>query len=393
MINALAETGDVPHEDQKRGRSRAKNNGHVRSPLEQYLHEINEMPLLTAEAEKELADRIQAGDEAAFDHLVRANLRLVVNIARSYLGKGLSLQDCIQEGNDGLMTAARQFSSSFNTKFSTYATYWIKQSIKAAIINQSKTIRIPAWAVAFLSQWRSAEQLLEKKLGRHPYEHEVSEYLKIKKTKMPYVRAALKLTSGQPVQPDEENDILSTVEGKGERSPLVEAERRDSIRRMQELMLTELDVRERTILSMRHGLGDGNDHELEEIGVALGITRERVRQIEAEAISKLGAAMGIDTERYSLVAGQNATKSARALLASTRKAALKPLLVHLNAHERELIHMRYGFDKQQPQTVSAIAVTLSLPEMQIEQTLAEARSILDAALKGIREKHRNNGHT
>src|SRR3989454_12212012 len=146
----------------------------VQSPLETYLREINETPLLKAEEEKELAYRIEEGDNQARDHLVRANLRLVVNIARSYIGKGLSLQDLIAEGNLGLLRAVEGFDPTMNTRFSTYASFWIKQSIKRALVNTAKTIRIPAYMVELLSKWRRASAKLQDELGRAPTQEEIA---------------------------------------------------------------------------------------------------------------------------------------------------------------------------------------------------------------------------
>src|SRR5205807_8381054 len=145
----------------------------VQSPLETYLREINETALLNADQEKQLAYRIEEGDSAARDHLVRANLRLVVNIARGYSGKGLGLQDLIEEGNLGLLRAVEGFDPGMGTRFSTYASYWIKQSIKRALINSAKTIRIPAYMVELLSKWRRASARLTEELGRTPTPEEV----------------------------------------------------------------------------------------------------------------------------------------------------------------------------------------------------------------------------
>src|SRR5438552_10674925 len=149
-------------------------NPSVQSPLETYLSEINETPLLSADEEKLLAVRIEEGDIEARDHMVRANLRLVVNIARSYTGKGLGLQDLIAEGNLGLMRAVEGFDPAMNTRFSTYASYWIKQSIKRAVINTGKTIRIPAYMVELLAKWRRAASKLHDELGRPPTHEEVA---------------------------------------------------------------------------------------------------------------------------------------------------------------------------------------------------------------------------
>jgi RNA polymerase sigma factor (sigma-70 family) len=148
----------------------------VQSPLETYLGEINETPLLSADEEKELAQRIEGGDSEARDHMVRANLRLVVNIARSYTGKGLGLQDLIAEGNLGLLRAVEGFDPSMNTRFSTYASYWIKQSIKRAVINTGKTIRIPAYMNELLVKWRRATAKLQDELGRIPTQEEKAQH-------------------------------------------------------------------------------------------------------------------------------------------------------------------------------------------------------------------------
>src|SRR5713226_766526 len=145
----------------------------VQSPLETYLREINETALLNANEEKELAYRIEKGDTRARDRMVRANLRLVVNIARGYTGKGLGLQDLIEEGNLGLLRAVEGFDPDMNTRFSTYASFWIKQSIKRALINCAKTIRIPAYMVDLLTKWRQAASQLQDELGRPPTSEEI----------------------------------------------------------------------------------------------------------------------------------------------------------------------------------------------------------------------------
>src|SRR6266481_9762649 len=156
----------------------------VQSPLENYLREINETPLLNAEQEKELAYRIEDGDSEARDQMVRANLRLVVNIARSYQGKGLGLQDLIAEGNLGLLRAVEAFDPSMNTRFSTYASYWIKQSIKRTLINTGKTIRIPAYMNELLVKWRRASAKLQDELGRNPTQEEIALSLNLPRKKL-----------------------------------------------------------------------------------------------------------------------------------------------------------------------------------------------------------------
>src|SRR5262249_11377690 len=165
--------------------------GSVQSPLETYLREINETPLLNAEEEKQLAYRIEDGDSAARDRMVRANLRLVVNIARSYVGKGLSLQDLIEEGNLGLLRAVEGFDPDMNTQFSTYASYWIKQSIKRALVNTAKTIRIPAYMVELLAKWKRANAKLQEELGRTPTQEEVARFMNLPKKKLNIIKKAI----------------------------------------------------------------------------------------------------------------------------------------------------------------------------------------------------------
>src|ERR1700730_5706104 len=177
----------------------------VQSPLETYLREINETPLLNAEEEKELAYRIEAGDGEARDRMVRANLRLVVNIARNYTGKGLGLQDLIAEGNLGLLRAVEAFDPSMNTRFSTYASYWIKQSIKRTLINTAKTIRIPAYMFELLSKWRQATARLQEEMGRPPTLEEVAQSMNLPKKKLAIIKKAIRIynTAPQIDQPEE----------------------------------------------------------------------------------------------------------------------------------------------------------------------------------------------
>ena len=170
----------------------------AQSPLETYLREINETSLLTAKEEKELAYQIIAGSGEARERMVRANLRLVVNIARSYTGKGLALQDLIEEGNLGLLRAVEGFDPGMNTRFSTYASYWIKQSIKRALINSAKTIRIPAYMVELLSKWRRATAKLLDELGRTPTAEEIAVELGIPKKKLHIVKKAIQLYNSTP---------------------------------------------------------------------------------------------------------------------------------------------------------------------------------------------------
>src|ERR1700680_369794 len=174
-------------------RPRRLRNESVQSPLETYLREINETPLLNAEEEKQLAYRIEDGDSEARDRMVRANLPLVANIHRGYTGKGLGLQDLIEEGNLGLLRAVEGFDPSMNTRFSTYASYWIKQSIKRALINTAKTIRLPAYMGNLLVKWRGASAKLQEELGRPPTQEEVARELHLSKKKLAIIKKAIRI--------------------------------------------------------------------------------------------------------------------------------------------------------------------------------------------------------
>jgi RNA polymerase primary sigma factor len=260
----------------------------LQTPLETYLREINETALLTADDEKELSNRISQGDAAARDRMVRANLRLVVNIARGYSGKGLPLQDLIEEGNLGLLRAVEGFDPNMNTRFSTYASYWIKQSIKRALVNSAKTIRIPAYMVELLSKWRRASAKLADELNRTPTPEDIARELGIPRKKLRIVKKAITLYNASP-NPDPEEGGLSLgdiVPDERIRGPEDELINTDNLTHVSRL-LDEMDPREATILKMRFGLDDCEPQTLKEIGESLGLTRERVRQIESEALRRL----------------------------------------------------------------------------------------------------------
>jgi RNA polymerase primary sigma factor len=260
----------------------------VQNPLETYLREINETALLTAQEEKDLSNRISDGDHSARDRMVRANLRLVVNIARGYAGKGLALQDLIEEGNLGLLRAVEGFDPDMNTRFSTYASYWIKQSIKRALINSGKTIRVPAYMVELLSKWRRANAKLSDELGRTPTAEEIAKELELPAKKLRIVKMAIQLYNSSPTSNNDDSswsmgELVPDERCKGPEEELLEHDNLKHVRRM----LNEIDPREASILRMRFGLDDGEPKTLKEIGEALGLTRERVRQIESEALSRL----------------------------------------------------------------------------------------------------------
>ena len=267
---------------------RKRTTGSVQNPLETYLKEINETPLLNADMEKTLARRIATGDSSARDHMVRANLRLVVNIARGYTGKGLPLQDLIEEGNLGLLRAVEGFDPERDIRFSTYASYWIKQSIKRSIINSGKTIRIPAYMVEVLTKWRRANAQLADQLGRTPSVEEVAKHLELPARKLKIVKKAIQLYNSTPQSEDPDSnwnmsDIVADDRHPGPEDELLES---DNLKHVN-LMLEKMDPREATILKMRFGLDDGQPRTLKEIGEILGLTRERVRQIESEALERL----------------------------------------------------------------------------------------------------------
>ncbi len=270
-----------------------RNRSGVQTPLETYLREINETRLLTAEDERELAERIAEGDVQARDRMVRANLRLVVNIARGYTGKGLSLQDLIEEGNLGLLRAVEGFDPSVGTRFSTYASYWIKQSIKRALINSAKTIRIPAYMVELLSKWRRANSRLTEELGRTPTPEEIARVLGVPKKKLPIIKKAIRIYNSTPQvdQADAGWSLGEMLMDERMRSPDEELLEHDALHRALEL-LDELDEREATVLRMRFGLDGLEPHTLKQIGEQLGLTRERVRQIETEALARLAESLG-----------------------------------------------------------------------------------------------------
>src|SRR5437764_2702760 len=276
-------------------RPRRPRGASVQSPLETYLREINETALLSADEEKNLAHRIEDGNSEARDRMVRANLRLVVNIARSYTGKGLGLQDLIEEGNLGLLRAVEGFDPTMNTRFSTYASYWIKQSIKRALVNTAKTIRIPAYMVELLAKWRRATSQLTDELGRPPTHEEIAKVLGLPKKKLNIIKKAIRVYNSAPQtdQPETGWSIDEMLMDARSKSPDMEMVETDDLSHVMPL-LDKMDKREATVLRMRFGLDDEEPKTLKEIGECLGLTRERVRQIESEALSKLSESLSAD---------------------------------------------------------------------------------------------------
>ena len=255
----------------------------------QYLKDIHDIPLLTAAQEVELAQAIEAGDESALQRFTLSNLRLVVSIAKRYVGRGLTLIDLIQEGNLGLMRAVQKFDWRRGFKFSTYATWWIRQAITRAIADKGRTIRLPVHVSEALTKLNAVQQRLTQELGREPTDEEIGAELGIDGQRVKETRLAARLPSSidQPIGDDEDTSVADFVMDQSDRGP--EELTHERLLKQEALRaLTEtLSEREKLVLQMRFGLGDGHVYPLEKIGERLGLTRERVRQIEAQALRKL----------------------------------------------------------------------------------------------------------
>jgi RNA polymerase primary sigma factor len=253
-----------------------------------YLREIGTVKLLTPQEEIELAARIKKGDKKAREQMIKANLRLVVKIARDYEGIGLPLLDLISEGNIGLMKAVERFDPSKGGKLSTYGSWWIKQSIKRALANQSKTIRLPVHLVDKISKMRRTSMRLLEELGREPTDEELSEELGISPSRIAQMRlAAVRPASlDAPIGDGDSNNFAEVVQDESASTPYEKLEEKTVTGMIQEMVKT-LDPREATILRTRFGLDGGPEKTLEEVGEKFGVTRERVRQIQNIALRRL----------------------------------------------------------------------------------------------------------
>jgi RNA polymerase primary sigma factor len=264
--------------------------------LETYLQEINEVPLLTAAEERQLGTRIQSGDLAAREHMIRANLRLVVSIAKMYLDRGLSLQDLIAEGNIGLMKAAEKFDPKAGCRFSTYGTWWIKQSIRRALVNHVPSVRVPGYMAEMVSKWRHVAQELNFKRGRTPTVEEVAHELAIPEESWPLLKKTILTSSlGPEVSLDALTQHQDSVQDERAAHPDEQIARDDLLRRLTQL-LDSLEERDATILRLRYGMDPAHPEPLtlKEIGKLVGLTRERVRQIERDALRRLYDVMSGD---------------------------------------------------------------------------------------------------
>jgi RNA polymerase primary sigma factor len=253
-----------------------------------YLREIGQVKLLTPQEEIDLAARIKKGDKKAREQMIKANLRLVVKIARDYEGIGLPLLDLISEGNIGLMKAVERFDPAKGGKLSTYGSWWIKQSIKRALANQSKTIRLPVHLVDKISKMRRTAMRLQEEFGREPTDEELGEELGITASRVTQMRmAAIRPASlDAPIGDEDSNNFAEVVEDESADTPYEQLEEKTVTRMLQEMVKT-LDHREATILRARFGLDGGPQRTLEEVGEKFGVTRERVRQIQNIALKKL----------------------------------------------------------------------------------------------------------
>jgi RNA polymerase primary sigma factor len=254
-----------------------------------YLREIGKIPLLKADEELALAKRVVAGDKRAKDQMAEANMRLVVSIAKRYVGRGLDLLDLIQEGNTGLLRAVEKFDPDKGFKFSTYATWWIRQAITRAIADQARTIRIPVHMVETINKLLRTQRRLTQELNREPSNEEIAKEMEIDVDKVEHIMKIKQDISSldASVRDDEEDSVLGDfIEDEDTVSP-EESAAGQLLKEQVKDLLGSLTEREQKILKLRFGLEDGKSHTLEEVGQEFSVTRERIRQIEAKALAKL----------------------------------------------------------------------------------------------------------
>ncbi|HVU59709.1 MAG TPA: RNA polymerase sigma factor RpoD [Candidatus Saccharimonadales bacterium] len=254
-----------------------------------YLREIGKIPLLSGEEELELAKRVAAGDKEAKDKMAEANMRLVVSIAKRYVGRGLDLLDLIQEGNTGLLRAVEKFDPDKGFKFSTYATWWIRQAITRAIADQARTIRIPVHMVETINKLLRTQRRLTQELNREPTNEEIAKAMEIDVDKVEHIMKIKQDISSldASIRDDEDDSVLADfIEDEDTVTP-EESATSQLLKEQVKEMLSALTEREQKIIKLRFGLEDGKSHTLEEVGQEFAVTRERIRQIEAKALAKL----------------------------------------------------------------------------------------------------------
>jgi RNA polymerase primary sigma factor len=254
-----------------------------------YLREIGKIPLLNAEEELALAQRVVSGDKEAKDQMAEANMRLVVSIAKRYVGRGLDLLDLIQEGNTGLLRAVEKFDPDKGFKFSTYATWWIRQAITRAIADQARTIRIPVHMVETINKLLRTQRRLTQELNREPSNEEIAKAMEIEVDKVEHIMKIKQDISSldASIRDDEEDSVLADFIEDDDAVTPEESATGQLLKEQVKDMLGALTEREQKILKLRFGLEDGKSHTLEEVGQEFSVTRERIRQIEAKALAKL----------------------------------------------------------------------------------------------------------
>ncbi len=289
MILELENNGEVPDDDEIENIDLSVPDGiSIEDPVRMYLKEIGKVPLLTADEEVELAKRMEEGDVEAKKKLAEANLRLVVSIAKRYVGRGMLFLDLIQEGNLGLIKAVEKFDYKKGYKFSTYATWWIRQAITRAIADQARTIRIPVHMVETINKFVRVQRQLLQELGREPYPEEIAEQMGMPVERVREIqKISLEPVSLEtPIGEEEDSHLGDFIQDDNVPVP-AEAAAFTLLREQLDEVLGTLTDREQKVLKLRFGLEDGRARTLEEVGKEFKVTRERIRQIEAKALRKL----------------------------------------------------------------------------------------------------------
>ncbi len=279
---------NMSSDDEETQRPTAKEDGFTEDSVRLYLREIGRVKMIRPDEEIELARRIAKGDGEAKKKLIQANLRLVISIAKKYVNRGLPFQDLIQEGNLGLIRAAEKFDHTKGFKFSTYATWWIRQAISRGLADKSRTIRVPVHMVESINKMKKTSARMAQELGRKPTEQELAKEMDLSVAKVQEIIAADRepISMEMPLNRDEETYLGDLIEDNESARPDANTEE-ELMRQDLNRMLSQLTPRERDIMHLRYGLEDGRQRTLEEVGRLFNITRERVRQIEHKAFRKL----------------------------------------------------------------------------------------------------------